>query len=221
MNHEWIKQLILDYPNYILYWEWLQKHTIEYNKEAYHHFYLFDIIDLWYYLPPCLTKDIAELNNIKHPELLYSWMLKEEDIQKYLSQSALWPKSEWVVIKSTEYVNEYWRKPYAKVVNEEFAETKWVKKHKYTLWDIEVWIAEEVITLARVQKIILKIEDIQWESISAKNVWEIMWRVYHDVIEEEMWDILNKFNSPKIDFRQLNKTITLRVKKYLMDLWIL
>ena len=43
--------------------------------------------------------------------------------------------------------------------------------------------------------------------------------VYHELICEEMWNILKKFKSPKVDFKTLNALTITRVKSIKPDIF--
>ena len=92
LKHEWIKKLLADIPNIIIYWEWLVKHTIVYPVEHYNQFYMFDIFDkeTWLFYNINDMYKIAWKYWILTPKLFYNWVITEEDARKFVWKTVLW-----------------------------------------------------------------------------------------------------------------------------------
>ena len=209
-------------PDLKLYGEWLVPHTLKnYNSNAWRNFYVFDVIRedgsylpyeeynallLFYAIPtiPVLAiktnPSLSELNSIVSEN-------------KYLTSEGI---GEGIVIKNYNYTNKYGRKTWAKVIADEFkvqkgTSTKDISEQK----PIEFQIVETFVTEAFVRKELAKIELV--EPWTPKLIPKLLNTIFHELIVEEMWNILKRFKNPKINFKDLNNLTTSKIKELLSD----
>lgn len=215
------------YPQFRLYGEWLVPHTIKnYRDDAWRKFYIFDVVnevrqtdnpggyeryddykglldefDLDYV--PCIGK----FTNPKY-DLLYFWLEKNTFLMKDGAG-----QGEGIVIKNYNFVNRYGRTTWGKLVGTAFKE-----EHIRTMGYPEVgglgteeWIVKNFLTEEFVKKEQSKIS-LAHDGWTSKNIPELLGRVWHEFIREEMTDILKKAKNPKIDFRVLNRLVIQRTK---------
>lgn len=212
-NHEWIKELFdfleneYETSDIRLYWEWLVPHTItNYNKEAYNHFYLFDIEVNW----ERIEFESIEWYNIKTPHLF--WVLEnptKSDLDKFIWKSMIWPVWEWIVIKNYNFINKFWNRNYAKMVSQQFKEDNWVIFWNNTKTDNEMDITAKYCDWERIRKIMNKIEQNDWVTIEKKYIAQIIWMVWYDIITEEANNISKYW---VVDFNRLKWFITKKVR---------
>lgn len=88
LDHEGIRQYLMDNPTHRLYGERLVKHSIPYPEHHYNHFRLFDIAipehvgdDVYnmHYLPIKRVYEVAEQYNIKVPHLMHEGKWEDFD----------------------------------------------------------------------------------------------------------------------------------------------
>jgi len=220
-NHEGIQKLLKKHPEYRLYGEWLVRHTIQYQETCYKKFYLFDIMvnDKDFYEIPQVYKT-AEKYGIDTPQLFFS---KEnptvEEIMECVGKSSLGEKGEGVVIKNFGFVSKFGRNDYAKVVTEKFKEENAIcfggnNKHSDTYW--EMYIVNKYMTLARIEKIMNKIQPTIDEKLDLKHIPRIINTAYHDLLTEEIWEISKKAHT--VDFRALQRVCYKKAKQIYVDI---
>lgn len=210
-NHEGINKLMRDNPTYRLYGEWLVPHTIQYNELSYRKFYLFDITIVEdgekneEFLPIEKVYEIAEQYGINTPHYfgLFS-NLTVEAIQDMVGKTVLGVEGEGVVIKSELFIDKWGNKSYAKVVSQRFKEDNSVvfggnNKYSEAYW--ETYVMNKYITLARVEKVMKKLQPQIDERLDLQHTPRIAGTVYHDMLTEEIWEIQK--NVTKLDFRRL------------------
>ena len=221
-----IKAYLEKHPTHRLYGEWLVPHSLKtYRNDAWRRFYIFDVcvydneFDRLLYLhykeyKPLLDEcgleyivPIATITNGNY-ELFSSCLEKNV----FLIQDGK-GIGEGVVIKNYDYLNKYDRRTWAKIVTNEFKE----KHHKamgvptIVVSPIEERIADEFVTASFVEKEYAKIVHEQggW---SSKYIPVLIGRVFHELIAEEMWNILRKYKSATINFKTLNAMTISRIK---------
>jgi hypothetical protein len=225
-NHPWTLQLF-DYledklltDDIRIYWEWLVAHTItDYNKEAYNHFYLFDIEIWWKRLPPVLVKTLAKDFWFKYPEVFEVINNPTlEKIKEYVWKTTLkdsWKWGEGVVIKNISFINKFGNAVYAKIVCDNFKESNQIVFTNWNKKDNELDIVSKYCDLERVKKIINKIEQNDWVDINKSHIAKILWLVFYDIITEEANNIAKKW---VVDFDRLRKMINERSRRISIDL---
>lgn len=202
-------------PNNILYGEWLVKHTITYPDEAYRKIYLFDIYDTvqnkWYSQEDVQAE--AEFLGLAYPHVFMVGKVTEEQINEFVGKSAIAPAGEGVVLKYADFVNKFGDHAYAKVVHQKFKESNAIvfggnNKHSETYW--EMYVVNKYCTTARVQKIMQKIQSETEKRLDMEHTSQIAGTCYHDMITEEIWEIVKKV--PELNFKKLQ---SLSYKKFI------
>lgn len=188
---------------YILFGEWLVKHTIKYPEDRMRQFYVFDIYDTEteQYMPWEFTKTVAAFLNLKTVPLFYdgpftSW----EDIYSYVGKTDMdaEPTGEGIVIKSQDRLdNKFSGTPeYVKIVAKEFSEVHDSKPHnvdpeKLAAKTAAEELAKTIVTERRVEKSIQKlVEDgiipETWDEHDLGTIAKHLPRaVYNDCVKEE------------------------------------
>lgn len=193
-------------PDHILYGEWLVKHTITYNEEAYKKIYLFDIYDTatgnW--LPQEEVKEEAEFLGLEYPHIFFKGKATEEQIKEFVGKSMIAPAGEGVVLKNPDFINKFGDHAYAKVVHEKFKESNAIvfggnNKHSESYW--EMYVVNKYCTTARVRKIMQKLQAETDRRLDMEHTSRVAGTCYHDMIQEEAWEIVKKV--PKLDFKKL------------------
>lgn len=188
---------------YILFGEWLVKHTIKYPEDRMRQFYVFDTYDTEteQYMPWEFTKTVAGFLNLKTVPVFYdgpftSW----EDIYSYVGKTEMdaEPTGEGIVIKSQDRLdNKFSGTPeYVKIVAKEFSEVHDSKPHnvdpdKLAAKVVAEELAKTIVTERRVEKSIQKlVEDgiipETWDEHDLGTIAKHLPRaVYNDCVKEE------------------------------------
>ena len=219
-----IRKYLLDNPNHYLYGEWLVPHTIRYyHPESWKHFYVFDIFsyDRGYIPYDEYSKELDKYGINYIPEIISIDNPTMEDLTKYLKETKyLIPEdkmSEGIIIKNYEYRNQYGRCTYAKIVAEEFFNTKSLlrmknheAKDKTSEKDIVTTMLSEPLIRKEFAKIKLAYPDIRRQELIGRTLNTI----FHVFIHEELLDYIEK-KKPLINFYYLKKECDERVKEVL------
>jgi len=227
-----VKGYILAHPEHRLCGEWLVSHSLKtYRQDAWRKFYIFDVcVDKedgsLEYLPYDVYQPLLEefgLNYIKPIKIIengnYELFSKCLEENTFLIQDGK-GIGEGVVIKNYNYTNKFGKQLWAKLITSEFR----VKQAKETGADVvtsrllEEDIVDEFVTTALVEKEYAKIlnERGGWNS---KLIPELLSRVFHALVEEEMWEIVKKFKNPTINFKTLNTFTVSKIKLELPQLF--
>ena len=201
---------------YILFGEWLVKHTIRYPDTAYKQFYAFDIWDMEIeeYIPWTEAKKRIDCLGLNHVPIFFdgaftSW----DDIYSYVGKTEMGaePTGEGIVIKSQDRLdNKFSGTPeYVKIVAKEFSEVHQSKPHNV---DPEVLAAKQaaedlaktIVTERRVEKLIQKLieDDVIPADWDEKNLGTIAKHLprscYEDCVKEEPETVAQIENFGKI-----------------------
>ena len=209
-------------PDLKLYGEWLVPHTLKnYNSNAWRNFYVFDVIrEDGSYLPYEEYNTLLSIYGIPTiPVLLVKANPSLSELNELLSNNTYLISEgigEGIVIKNYNYTNKYGRKTWAKVIADEFkvqkgTSTKDISEQK----SIEFQIVETFVTEAFVRKELAKIELV--EPWTPKLIPKLLNTIFHELIVEEMWNILKRFKNPKINFKDLNNLTISKIKELLSD----
>jgi hypothetical protein len=209
---------------YHVFGEWLVPHSLKtYRDDAWRKFYVFDITYVedgrlrhmaYNEYQPMLEQTgvnyIAPLRIIKNPQV--------ENIMRVLDDNNFLIKDgegtgEGVVCKNYDFFNKYGRQIWAKIVTAEFKE-----KHTRVMGApstkgtdfIEEKIVDEFLTEAMIEKTYAKIKLDEWNS---KKIPQLLGMCWHDLITECIWDVLKKFKNPKINFKDLNRFMIIKIKQ--------
>lgn len=240
-----VANFVADHPNLTLYGEWMVPHTLKtYRHEVWRRFWVFDVYDRseGRYLPweeyraliePYKLDLIEPLCTIQDPS--EAQLLAQVEVNTYLIAEGA-GLGEGVVLK-----NYAWRRegnPWAKVVRNVFKEEAFGHAEKQGEFQVEVAICEEFITPHLVgqtrAKVLLDLanelgvdtSEPNWQQrIEAEHrgrvIPQLLGRVFHDLIEEEMWSVLKKHMKahPVIDFKKLQARVTIATKALAGDLF--
>jgi hypothetical protein len=197
----------------ILYGEWLVPHSVKnYRSTAWRKFYIFDILE---------TNDNKYIRfdlyqpRLEHFGLDYIHCLgvlenpTTDDIEfaanhnNYLMERYS-DTGEGVVIKNYDYVNQYGKVIWAKFIHNEFVNVfKTGEKQKSKL-SVEQKIIDKYCTESEVIKEYYKLV-LTEKHFDNKHWLEILNRVYHNILTDNIIDIISKFKTPIIDFKHLQK----------------
>jgi len=206
-GHEGINKLLSDWPKYRLYGEWLVYHTLQYPETAYQRFYLFDIHDGERFLEPSDVEKVASeygvdcvetFDVIDNPTV--------DELKEIAGRSVVGDKGEGIVIKNPNFINIFGEPCNAKIVTEEFKENNGVtfggnNKHSETYW--EMYIVNKYMTLARIRKVMNKIQPLVDHRLHLADIPRITTTAYQDMLTEEIWEIAKKVG--KVDFKSLKR----------------
>ncbi len=217
-----IYQFLFSYPHLRLFGEWLVPHTLKtYREDAWRHFYVFDVWNeteqrwLHYNEWSFLLKDtkvryLAPLKIMRNPSF--------EDLYKCLETNVFLIQDgkgvgEGVVVKNYDFVNQWGNVVWAKIINNAFKEEHYKEMGAPVVGGsmTEEKIVDEYVTEHLVRKVQAKITN-DHGAWSSKFIPQLLGVVYHDLITEEMWDILKKHNQPRIDFRMLQRLTIAKIK---------
>ena len=215
-----------NHPSYIIYGEWLVPHTIKrYQSDSWNKFYIFDIYDTTnqtYINYDIYSKELDNYKNINYiPIITKINNPKVEDIKDLLNQTGSYliteGLGEGIVIKNYDYVNKYNRITWAKLLTEDFQNTKKHVRIK-NIQDKENSETEyKIISLMTVEHINKEYSKLieskgDW---SSKYIFELLNRVYMEFIRDNLDIIINKFHNPTINFRILKQLSDFKVKETL------
>ena len=221
-DKEVIKSVTLN-GRYIIFGEWLVKHTIKYPEDCYNNFYMFDVWDTVdeCYLPFNLVKEMYDMLvalgiNIRFVPVFYigkftSW----DDIQKMVGRTEVGaePCGEGVVVKTIDRLNDKTdRTPkYLKIVAERFSEVQSHKGQRKPVDPEALKRKEEerqfvatIVTDRRIDKCLEKLVDegilpVDWDEHNMKDIAKnLPSLVYADCKKEEPEDVAKVENFGKI-----------------------
>lgn len=188
---------------YIVFGEWLVKHTIRYPEDKMRQFYVFDVWDteIEQYVPWFLTYQIAKTLGLNTVPVFYDGEFTTwEDLHQFVGKTEMGaePTGEGIVIKSQDRLdNQYSGTPaYVKIVAKEFSEVHQSKPHeidpeKLAEKQAQLAIVESIVTQRRVEKAIQKfVEDgivpEDWDEKNLGAMAKILPKaVYEDCLKEE------------------------------------
>lgn len=185
-------------PTRRLYGEWLVRHTIHYPETAYKKIYLFDIFDdaTNEYWTQEDVKCVAEALGLEYAQVFAeNVMATPESINGHVGKSFIAENGEGVVLKSAEFKNKFGDSVYAKVVHPKFQENNAIvfggnNKHNENYH--EMYIVNKYCTMARVQKIMQKLQNVSERRLDVEQTAQVAGTCYHDLVTEEIWEIIKK-----------------------------
>lgn len=226
-------QPFLDYnfkgEDYILYGEWLVKHTVSYKEDSYRKFYLFDVFN-W------RTREYEDFDEVAFiGEKLGLETIPPFYVGDYPGQAVLdkltgktnhaLGKGEGIVIKNYGFRNKYDRQCYAKIVCDDFKEefAGKIKQEKSAKEDERSLsrLFERFVTKARVEKLHLrylntveKVGDIDITSDMRDMRW-LPQEIYNDLVEEASIEIIEAY--PSVKWSDIKKKLPGYVAPILKD----
>ena len=212
-------------PTHRLFGEWLVPHTLKtYRELAWKNLYIFDVVldvdDKHNYLHYNEYKPLLEKHNINYiPPIAvinngsYEQFVSQLEKNVFLIEDGK-GVGEGIVIKNYHFFNKYGRQTWAKIVTSEFKERRGgimgVPKIDGKKM-VEEEIAKMYVSTALCEKVKAKIE-LDNGSFSSKEIPRLLNTVYYDVVKEESWNFVKKFNNPTINYRTLQQLIFAQVK---------
>lgn len=212
------RNLFANFPDLRLYGEWLVPHSLKtYRGDAWRKFYVFDVYssdtesfleyDVYIKILDSLGIDYIPLQVVaKNPT--QEWLLGQLEANTYLIRDGE-SVGEGIVLKRYGFVNKYGRTTWAKIVRNEFKEQN---KKAFGAPTVEMYNLEyeisQMLTEHVVQKVLAELQP--W---SSKRIPELLNRVWHEFVTEEIWAILKKHKNPTINFKALNRYVTQRIKE--------
>lgn len=221
-----LKMYLTKYPNRIVYGEWLIPVTIKrYKKDAWKHFYIFDIFDTESnrYIPFDEYRIDLDTLDLKYiPEIVTLNNPTEDEVRSYLNKTGDFLVAEGlgegIVIKNYDFVNRYGRTTWAKVLTEDFLATKnrtRASNHESKIeHEVERRIVTAFLTPEFVSKEHSKLIELRGEW-NSKMIFELLNRVFNEFWKDNWELILKKFKYPTIDFKTLKRLIDNYVKETL------
>jgi hypothetical protein len=229
LDNENIIKFMKAHSEYRLFGEWLIPHSLKtYKESAWRKLYIFDVMDsTGEYIPYNHYKDMLEEYGVNYiPPIVEIKGANKESLYRTLEKNNFLIKDgegigEGVVIKNYDYVNKYGEIIWAKIVTSEFKEkhTKTMGAPTITVSSvIEESIVEDFVTSAFVEKEYAKIVNNNdgWES---KYIGEFLNKIWYELINEEMWNILDKYKTPEIDFSLLRRMTINKIKNVKRELF--
>jgi len=230
INHSDVGQRLTDCvvanPHLTLFGEWLVPHSLKtYRDNAWRKFWIFDVYDRHtnQYLHYNDWSAIVKEYNLDYlpPIAVFNKGITKEDAYRCLDKNVFLIKDgeglgEGVVLKNYNFVNQYGRTVWAKVVTSEFKEIHYREMGAPTIGGtlLEDKIVNRWITPHFVNKVHAKIA-VEMNGWSGKYIPRLLQTVYYDLIREELWDILKEYNNPMIDFKSLQRLTISKIKELL------
>lgn len=236
-----IKDFFAQFPNYILYGEWLVPHSLKtYREDVWRKFYVFDVAipkdeseilhsgdDKVKYLHYEEYKHLMENFQIDYiPPICIVKNGSYEQFVNQLNQNVFLIEDgkgsgEGIVIKNYDYKNKFNRQTWAKIITSEFKEKHAKEMGGYVVNGskmIEDEIANTFVTSALCEKVYsnIKLEESGW---SSKFIPRLLNTVYYDLIKEESWEFIKEYKNPTINFSTLKHFTFMKVKELLPDLF--
>lgn len=217
-KHPTLPTLFERYPNFRLYGEWLVRHTIAYKETSYKQFYLFDVTsrmpetdadpeareEFW---AKMAVHELAKDYDLRTPEYHGEFRNPStEAIMEFVGKSTLGDKGEGVVLKNPLFRDKFGNHNYAKIVTESFKEDNGVTfggNNKHSDSYSEMYVVNKYMTLARIEKIMNKIQPLIDKKLDLEHIPRISNTAYHDMLTEEIWEIAGKVQA--LDFNILKR----------------
>lgn len=222
-----LKKYLTAHPDRTIYGEWLTKHTLtRYKIDAWNKFYIFDVKDNptdSYVNYDDYSKEFAseEPNLLCIPLIAVLTNPTADDVRACLPKTGDWLISEGlgegIVLKNYGYRNRYGRQTWAKVLTEDFRQTKAHHRHDNT--DLKEEHATEygiikLMTTEHVKKEYFKVlerhETADWKP---QFTFELLNRAFEEFIGDNWEIILKKFHLPTVDFKVLKSLSDAFVKE--------
>ena len=223
-QNEKFKNFLSVYPNLRLFGEWLKSHTFkDYMDDAWLDFYVFDVVDsegkyLSYEEYKPLMEEfgityIPPLGTVDNPT--YEQLERFVEINDYLVNTEKSSYGEGIVVKRYDYVNQYGRVTWGKIVAQKFKESHGKNKEgKIRIQEgflLEESIAKECVDSALVEKEFSKIEN-DTDGWSAKYIPRLLNTIYYCVVTENLWNSVKKHKDPTINFKLLKTFVNSQIK---------
>lgn len=226
LDKELIKKILGN--NYVLFGEWLVRHTINYPADKYQNAYFFDVYDTERetYLDQNDVKNIVDKLGLNYVPVFYdgefvSW----EHLMEFVGKTDMGcEEGEGIVVKNMTKLNDpNNRFPfYTKIVGEKFVEKNKVRQvdpAKLAERERTRVLAESIVTEARVRKLVHKLVDEgiipeDWDEEDMKTIARnIGSAVYYDCVKEEP-DVVEEVGST---FGKLGNSIAMKIVRQMLE----
>lgn len=233
VEQEKLVWLLRGFPELTLYGEWLVPHSLKtYRDDAWRKFYIFDVYnrETGLFIEYDRYKDILDAYEIKD-YLAPIAVVKNgsrEVFEKCLDKNVFLIKDgqgigEGIVIKNYSWQNQYGRVTWAKIVTNEFKEVHHKEMGAPVIggMTVEEKIVDHFVTQHFVDKVVDKIiiEDSEATQFNSRWIPRLLQTVFYDLVREETWEMLKKFNNPRIDFGFLQRLTISKVKELRKDIF--
>lgn len=218
-----IKRFLTDYPELRLYGEWLVPHSIkDYRDDAWRKFYVFDIQDMETeeFIHYNAYKDLLTRYEIDYVPCLWTTpVITIDKLIDFLPSNTYLMKDgagagEGLVVKNYNYVNNYGRVTWAKLVTNEFRERnakEFGHKNIEVNTSVEEKIIEQFFTEAFIEKEYAKMT--LNAPMSSARIGEMLGRIYHEFLTEEPVNFIKAFKNPTINFKVVNNLALKKIKQ--------
>ena len=216
-------------PRYRYIGEWLVSHKIQYQEDRYNQFYMFSIWDeeTEQYLSDDIVISEAERLGLKTVEYFYRGeFISYEHMSSFIGKSNMTKvpnMGEGIVVKNSNYFDNFGKQVFVKLVSEKFAEVQKQKLPKNpNINEKEVAIIKSILTKPRVEKLMLKLVDeglMTKEDFVIENMGKLLKllgnRVLEDMVKEEK-DTLANIEEQFLK-KQIGKILPLTLKEVLKE----
>lgn len=183
-----------------IYGEWLVPHHCSYPAERYGEFYVFDVMENGNYWTQDKVEKLAVDCGFQYAPVFYRGTFESwKHLMSFVGMTGLGgEKGEGIVVKNQTTINSAKKQFYIKIVDEEFQETnksrkeiKTVDMDKVLELERQIYLAESIVTVPRVRKILLKLVDSKelpssWDVLTDTEIKKIVKPyVYKDCMKEE------------------------------------
>jgi len=226
-----------EYPNHIIYCEWLIKHSIGYYRDtAWKKLYAYDIMNLETGNYISIEKCVEIFNKFDILQIPPVAELKGPLISKQSMDQLQWyadnnkfliddteKVGEGVVIKGFKengdpYRNKWGRVTWSKIVRQEFKEMNTVQMgitKKHLKEECEQLFVDSFVTPARFEKLKQKIMTDKETGWRTEYIGEVLGRMWNDIFVEELWSFVKKNKVKEFNFSLANRLCIIKTKQIL------
>ena len=228
-----IFHFLMNHPTVTLYGEWLVPHSLKtYRDDAWRKFYIFDAFDrdsetFLDYETMKILLDRYNLDYLAPIAIIRNGT--REHFERCLKNNVFLIKDgmgvgEGIVIKNYGWTNKYGRGTFAKIVTNEFKEIHHREMGAPEIGGqtLEEKIVDQYVSLTLIDKTEAKIINEKATNeifLDKRDIPRLLQTVWHDLITEELWDILKKNKNPRIDFAYLNRLTITKIKELRKDIF--
>ena len=214
-------------PQWVVYGEYLVKHTVKYKSEAMGKFYVFDVFDseTHKYVSYDEYQPILDNLGIDYiPLMAQKKNVTSEDVDTWLQNCTYLTEDnkpgEGIVLHSYDYINKYGRYTWAKVVRNEYKANKYrgKKKTEPGINEIESQFIEEYCTEDFIRKEYEKLKE-ELGCWNSKQIPRLLNTIYHELVVECTWSFIKKHKLPSINFRVAQFLCQEKVKAVLSNVF--
>lgn len=183
------------HPDWVLRGEWLVRHSINYAKEHINHFYVFDVQrrGTWEYVPYDEYVPVLRNQRVPFVPLLANGRFTVDELVGLVGGPDVFgaEQKEGIVVKRYAFRNRYGRATWGKLVSADFKEKNKLMFRPQRQDPPEIHFAS-LLTQADIVKAIHDTADRKGEPPNVRHMGEIIGRMWHDAIRENLWDFLKE-----------------------------